>query len=176
MSTPYYNTPERVAALVAECETWRHTPFGKGPGVKGPRGGVDCIRIFIHLHQATGALGEIDEATIPSYSITWSQHNTTSPLVDWMVEHGWLALDGEGQAVSTPKALVIRDRADLLPGDGTLFAPGKSIHHLETVLGPNKLCGSMYPIGVMIGGWERRLPRLCKTIADTFQYGFRLLE
>lgn len=176
MHRPYYYSTARQQHLIREAESWRHTPFGKGPGVKGIRGGVDCIRLVVHLHRATGAAQVVD-GTIPAkYPLNWSAHNKTSLLERWLEANGWLQFDAEGKPQSTDKAIVVRRRWDLRCGDLALFAPGAAIHHIETVLSPHSMVGALHSYGVRIGGWESPLPRTGKTIASVFQYGFRIIE
>jgi hypothetical protein len=40
MTPTYYDTPEKIAALLAAAAAWLGTPFRENSAVPGPRGGV----------------------------------------------------------------------------------------------------------------------------------------
>jgi cell wall-associated NlpC family hydrolase len=52
----FFRLPERVAALHAEIETWRDTPFVPGGCVKGEGGGADCAAFDQAVLAAVGAI------------------------------------------------------------------------------------------------------------------------
>lgn len=56
--TPYYNTPERIAALHAEALTWLGTPFRTNGRAKGKA--VDCHNLCYAIQRHTGAWPEFE--------------------------------------------------------------------------------------------------------------------
>ena len=60
----YFGTEERVAALRAELERWRGTPFVAHTAICGV--GVDCVRFAGAVLEACGAIGPVDW---PDYAI-----------------------------------------------------------------------------------------------------------
>lgn len=58
MNTPYYNSPERVEALVAEARSWIGTPFRTNGRAKGRA--VDCHNLCYAIQRAVGAWPEFE--------------------------------------------------------------------------------------------------------------------
>jgi cell wall-associated NlpC family hydrolase len=52
----FFRLPDRVAALHAEIESWRNTPFAPGAQVKGEGGGADCAGFDQAVLAALGAI------------------------------------------------------------------------------------------------------------------------
>jgi len=77
----YFDNPERLAQLKAECESWQGTPFAQGIAGKGQ--GVDCIHFVIQIISACGIptdkLGEV-----PRYSVLEGRHTVNTELLKWL--------------------------------------------------------------------------------------------
>lgn len=116
--TPFFSTPERVAALRTEAQSWLWTPFRQGCCVKGKGGGVDCVGFVLACFEAAGVVrpGEI---TIPPYDIDHAQTGETFPLVEWF------------KAEWVRKRVTMMDRADpKQDGDLCFVKYAKGVHHL----------------------------------------------
>lgn len=112
----------RVAALRAECESWRGTPFRQHSRVKGPGGGVDCVNFVAACFAAIGAIP--DAIAVPAYAPNHAEHRDDSLLRAWF---------------DRPE---VRARVRLLdeaepPLDGDLVFPrvGRCEHHLAIRIG-----------------------------------------
>ncbi len=77
----YFLAPARAAALRAECESWRDTPFRERSGVKGPLGGVDCAGFLAATLLAIGAVSRA--IAIPPYSLNHAEHSEESMFREW---------------------------------------------------------------------------------------------
>lgn len=78
--TPFYSTPERIAALDAQVRLWMGTPFRAGSAVAGPLGGVDCVGLQAAIHTATGATQAIE---LPRKPLDWHLHHDNSAILDF---------------------------------------------------------------------------------------------
>jgi cell wall-associated NlpC family hydrolase len=81
MTPAYYDTPAKIAALVAAAEPWRGTPFRENSAVRGPRGGVCCHMLVSHLYIETGALEPFD---IPRGSARRLLHNPADTMLAYI--------------------------------------------------------------------------------------------
>src|SRR4051794_15816276 len=54
MGLPYFSTPERIAALVAEAKLWKGTPWCANSEARGS--GVSCHNLPRSIYIAVGAL------------------------------------------------------------------------------------------------------------------------
>lgn len=118
----YFNTPARVAALRAACESWRGTPYRARSLVKGPAGGVDCAGFVGACFHECGAIPEA--IAVPPYAPNHAQHSADSILRAWLDEPAARArirlLDAEDPHL-----------------DGDLVFPrvGRAEHHLGLRIG-----------------------------------------
>lgn len=123
MKLPYYRTPERQAALIAEARSWKGTPFYENASVKGA--GVDCTRYVAAVHTACGACTGVTVEVLPiEFVRSWHLHNTRSRMVDFFNQPG------------------VRDRIKFLDdgetpmiGDIVVWKEGLCEHHLSLWLG-----------------------------------------
>jgi cell wall-associated NlpC family hydrolase len=119
-ATPtYYDTPEKIAALLAAATRWRGTPFRENSAVPGPRGGVCCHMLVAHLYIETGALDPFD---IPRGSARRLLHNPA----DTMLAYIDTALAGRIAVPAPPEPA--------LAGDMIVYRDGATAKHIAIVL------------------------------------------
>jgi len=82
--TPYFNTPEKLTALLAASLRWLGTPFRENSRVPGPRGGVSCHMLVASLYIETGALPPFD---IPRGSARRLLHNPADTITAYLDQH-----------------------------------------------------------------------------------------
>lgn len=140
--TPFFSTPERIVALLAEAQSWVDTPFREGSCVKGARGGVDCIRLVEHLEHTSGATPKF---TLPRGPVERTSLNAPSPLLAWL--EGRIA-DPQSAALSRIFRHVALD-APVQAGDLVHFPAGR-FWHLCVALGPRDVLTCLRPIGVQV--------------------------
>jgi cell wall-associated NlpC family hydrolase len=142
--TPYFDRPERLAALALEADRWVGTPWVFGSEAVGK--GTDCVRLCRSIYVATGALPA-------SFALpTRSFHSKNLPVVK-----EFLAACPLFAAVTGP----------LAPGDLLIFAdsrihfgvvlddqtfvhclksPGTELHHLHDAACMARLDSAWRPI------------------------------
>jgi len=113
---PFFNSPERLAALGAVAQSWLDTPFAPHAMVKGA--GVDCVHLVAAIYLHCGVLSEFRP---PRYSLDAGHHNKDSQLLAWLND-------------SPRFASVPFDPASVLPGDTLTFNLGLSEHHVGLML------------------------------------------
>lgn len=120
MTTPFYGSPETVAALVAEAQRWIGTPFRYGSCVRGAGGGVDCTHLCYAVHLACGAFAPFE---VPSAPLNWHQHHDESIMLDFL------------RAPEAAGRLKHIDRDDpTMTGDLAVVRVSRTEHHMGTVL------------------------------------------
>ena len=92
--TPFYRTPERVEAFLAEAKSWLGTPFQARQRAKGA--GVDCANLQQACHQAAGLLPP--GAKFTGYPMDGGHHANRSPITEWLLQSGKFeqVWDGKG--------------------------------------------------------------------------------
>lgn len=82
---PYYRTPERQAAFIADASSWIGTPFSENCAVRGRDGGVSCDRYQAALHIASGACPSVELPVLPVEQVRrWGHHHTASKVTAWL--------------------------------------------------------------------------------------------
>lgn len=101
---PFFNTPQRIAALDKEARTWLGTPFVPRAMIKGA--GADCVHLVAGIYLAVGFLKSFESG---KYALD-EGNAKNSKLAAWFVGRE----DFVGvQALACP-----------LPGDSLLFKLG----------------------------------------------------
>jgi hypothetical protein len=126
---PYYSTPERQAAFVAEARSWLGTPFRENCCTKGAGGGVDCVRFALAVHVACGACDSFEVETLPvEFVRNWHVHHTESRVFDFFHQPGVRArlrrIDEDDQPII---------------GDMVAVKIDQCVHHLGLFCGPEVL-------------------------------------
>lgn len=80
---PFFDTPEKQQAVVAEARSWLGTPFFPFARVKGH--GVDCVNLAAGIYLA---LGVIQEFWPPPYLMDEGIHSSTSKVLDYLRDNG----------------------------------------------------------------------------------------
>jgi cell wall-associated NlpC family hydrolase len=127
--TPYFSTPERLAALRAHAEQWLGTPFAAHAMVRGA--GVDCVHLGAALYMACGVFTEFSP---PNYSLDAGAHQADSQVVGWLDSHPCFL------RFPVP-----------LPGDCLCFRFGKSEHHIGVLVDGAKFIHALPRRSVMFG-------------------------
>lgn len=78
---PFFNNPERIAALAAEAERWRGTPWCANSDAPGPQGGVSCHNLPRAVYIATNALTE-SFPKIVGYPNRHAKQSVIEPFLD----------------------------------------------------------------------------------------------
>jgi len=144
---PFFQSPERQAALIDEAATWEDTPFHPHAGIKGA--GVDCVLLAMRIYQAAGFLAH--NATLPTYTMDGGNHRTESQILNWIRQSSRFA-------EIEPTSVL----GDWLPGDLLGFQVGKVVHHVGLALKHQQFIHAMQGQDVCIATiadptWWRRL-------------------
>jgi cell wall-associated NlpC family hydrolase len=140
----YFNSPERLAALATEAESWLGTPFYLRGAVKAK--GVDCVTLSAEIMRALGVIGDYH---FPPYSLDYAKHHEVSLVLNW--------LDG------SPRFARLTD-ADGGPqaGDIACFQFGRCVHHCGVMLDSLRMIHAVekravVPSRLDDSTWARRL-------------------
>ena len=118
---PYFNTPEKLTALLAASLRWLGTPFRENSRVPGPRGGVSCHMLVASLYIETGALPPFD---VPRGSAKRLMHNPADTICGYIdTVLAW--------RFSTIKTTAI---SDVKPGDMLVLREGNIGKHVAIAL------------------------------------------
>lgn len=124
MSTPYFQSPSRQSALIAELESWRDTPFVKfgSPGAKkGYRS--NCVTF---IEGVLANLGAIQSVEWPLYVVSGGGATMFNLVL--------ASLQGSGLSK-------IWERPGTMPtpilGDVIFVSTGTKLHHLAIFAGDN---------------------------------------
>lgn len=139
MKTPFYGTPERQAAFLAEAWSWLGTPFRENSAVKGPEGGVDCVRFAMAVHEACGAVAGAKIEVMPVEWIRgWHQHHPESRVLDFFQQ----------PSIRRRLKRVETDEDQPMVGDIVALQVGQCVHHVGLWCGPEVLHVAI-PVGVV---------------------------
>lgn len=131
------------AAIIAEALTWVGTPYHDLQGLKGPRGGVDCVYLLLGVAQAVGSL----PATFPRpiYSPQWHLHQDGERYRETLEAVGCRATTWDARQ----------------PGDIVLFRFGRVASHAAILVTPDDIVHAQSRRGVrrqpVPGSWWARL-------------------
>ncbi|MBI3878965.1 MAG: hypothetical protein HY301_02745 [Verrucomicrobia bacterium] len=81
--TPYFNTPEKLAALAVEQSSWAGTPWHRNAALKGV--GADCVQ---WIGAGLVNVGHLPHFTPPRYNVDGGHHESDSALVTWLAQQG----------------------------------------------------------------------------------------
>ncbi len=139
--TPFFSTPERVAALRTVAERWVKTPFAPGgTAVCGRRGGASCHRLVIAIEAEAGVpWGQEEVADAP---LNRAAHHHGSLMAEWLRSHG--DRFAEISAAAGELADVVQ------PGDVLLIRHGIGIHHAAAALDRGEIIQTLQGIGAHI--------------------------
>jgi hypothetical protein len=85
MTTPFFSTPARLAALTTEAERWIGTPFINYGAVCGKTGGASCHCLAQAILAGAGFF--VDEQ-LPRVRVTWARHHTGGLMIPWLRARG----------------------------------------------------------------------------------------
>lgn len=142
--TTWFDSEERIEALVAEAYTWLGTPFRANAAFKGS--GVCCHLFVAEVFMAIGAVARQDFPTAdPNHSISQTE-SLIEPFMASMP--GFAEVEGP-----------------TLTGDILGFKIGGCTHHLAIVLRGEEMIHAVRCHGVMINRWDdpmwaKRLTRI----------------
>lgn len=136
--TPFFQTPEQLAALYAEAQSWEGTPFFAHSCAKGPTGGVDCVNLVQEILATQGA---IERQTFPVYPMDWADHQAESIVL------GTFANSPHFAERFTPLPF---PGTDPLPGDVLCFFLGRCVHHIGIMIDARHFIHAMQPTGAAI--------------------------
>ena len=148
--TPYFNTPERIAALKRAATSWLGTPFVPNAAIKGH--GVSCQKLAGHVLMDAGFLPAGFE--LPAEPMNWSHAHTDSLLEQFMARHADCFALVELPAYQ-----------HALPGDVLGIRYGGCVHHCGLVLSEGSFVHCLRDRGVIISHLREAVyMRLVKTI------------
>lgn len=136
--TPYFNTQERLQALLDHARSWEGTPFFAYSCAKGPSGGVDCVHLVQDILVSCGAM---QRQKLPSFPMDWADHRSESVVLgtftsDPYFRAHFLALDYPD---SQPQA-----------GDILCFKMGLCVHHIGLMVSADHFVHALKPEGVSV--------------------------
>jgi len=116
---PYFDSPERIAALKAAALPWLGTPFVPNAAIRGA--GVSCQKLVGSILIETGALPA--GFALPDEPMEWGQAHTDSLVEQFMAAHAdrFALIDGPAFVVAQP-------------GDVLGIRFGGCVHHCGLVL------------------------------------------
>lgn len=125
---PYFDSPEKLAALVAASERWLGTPFRENSAIPGPGGGVACHTLYARLYFATGVLTPFD---VPKGHARRLLHNPADTIIEYLDAH----FPGRFAAIDLPESPKSSDICAVArPGDTLIFREGRIGKHIGIVL------------------------------------------
>lgn len=120
MTTPFYSTPERCAAFIAEARSWLGTPFSENAAVKGKLGGVDCVHYAAEVNWTCGAIARVDIPIMPiEWVRSWHHHHAESRLLAFF-----------SQDVIRSRLRRVSPDDKPMVGDVAVMRYGKTEHHV----------------------------------------------
>ena len=137
MSVPFYNTPERIAALRTAAERWKDTPFAPAAAVCGPRGGACCHRLVIAPLVETDF--PITQAEIPDGVLNRASHYAGSQMADWLRAHP-----------DRFEEILLPTLACVQPGDILIIRLGIGAHHAALALDRGEVLQTWQGLGASI--------------------------
>jgi cell wall-associated NlpC family hydrolase len=152
--TPFFSTPDRIAALRAAAQRWQGTPFAPAAAVCGPRGGACCHRLVIAGLAEAGF--PINQADVPDGVLNRATHHSGSQMADWLRDN-----PARFQEI-TPAAL-----DGVQPGDLLLLRLGIGAHHAALALDRREVLQTWQGIGAHIAQLADR--RTAKRLLAVFR-------
>jgi cell wall-associated NlpC family hydrolase len=139
--TWFFENPVRVAQLQLAVESWEGTPFRAYGAAKGPRGGVDCVRLAYEVLTECEAIPQGKQ--FPKYSMDFTMHEHRSPICEY--------IDSElaGYLHRIPLAKKLQEM-ELLPGDLLGFRLGNAVHHVSVYAGERRMLQAFKPVGARL--------------------------
>jgi cell wall-associated NlpC family hydrolase len=153
MSTPFFNSPERLAALRAAADSWDGTPWAAGSGVKGARGGVCCHRLVTGILVDAGF--PITQEEVPGGTLNRATHFPGSVMADWLRAHP----DRFEEFPANPTTLQAGDLLTIRLGLGS--------HHIAIMADHLYVAHSWQGVGAHIGRIVE--PKLLSRITHIFR-------
>jgi cell wall-associated NlpC family hydrolase len=117
MSTPFFNTPDRIAKLQFYAGTWIGTPFMPNAAFKGS--GVSCQKLVGSILVECGALPK--DFAIPEGPMDWAGAHKDSIIAQFLDEH-------------PEHFTVVENKFAPQPGDLIGLKIGGCVHHLGLML------------------------------------------
>jgi hypothetical protein len=133
----YFNSPERIARLQREAESWFETPFRDGIGSRAKRGtACDCVSFVAAVLQACGAIGHVPWPKC--YVSMTGGPEMLEVLIDTLSHIPRLRrIQSVSSAIDSPSS-ILNPRSPH-PGDILVGSTGRSRHHIALYLGENRL-------------------------------------
>lgn len=138
MSDPYFSVMGNQSRLKVAAFSWAGTPFHSNGGVRGPCGGVSCVRLILELAIDSGAVTE-GQIQLPDTPIDWHMHNDISLISDFFRS-------------MKLKKLVKRFNVEdgLMVGDILILKVKRTEHHLAQLIDPVRIIHCHRKKGVMV--------------------------
>jgi cell wall-associated NlpC family hydrolase len=126
--TPFFSTPERLAALSASAEKWPGTPFVHWGAVPGKDGGASCHCLAAAV--LAGAGFSVPEP-MPRARVTRARQHTGGLMLPWLRARGTLFAEIAPIAISSvqPGDLLIANLGDLSEHHCGVALPGEQLIH-----------------------------------------------
>jgi len=123
----WYNTPERIAQLVARAQAWEGTPWRANSAFPGAGGGVSCHHLQVEMHRG-GPLPS--DFIAPRGNVREFINGPATAILDWTDEHlGEVFKKVEGPAIAGDVVFFRAEReSSQLLHFGTVV-PGIEPHH-----------------------------------------------
>jgi cell wall-associated NlpC family hydrolase len=134
---PYFDSPQKFAALSRAAAGWLGTRFALHAHVQGA--GVDCVHLCAAIYRAAGVM---DEFRPPPYSLDGGRHLGRSMITQWLEE------SGRFQQV---KFQISNFKFEITgPGDLLLFNTGRVEHHCGIILTAQTFVHAIARYGVIM--------------------------
>ena len=129
MTATWFNTPERIDALLASATSWLGTPFAGNSCAKGA--GVSCHTLASAIYEEAGR----GSFAVPEVPMSHARFSRDSILIRWM--------DGSPSFVRVTGE-------NVLPGDILGFKIGQCVHHVGVALPNGRFVHSIEGLGTVI--------------------------
>jgi len=154
VNTPFFSTPERLAALRAAADAWDGTPWAAGSCVKGERGGVCCHRLVMAVIAEAGF--PITQTEIPNGTLNRATHFAGSVIAD-----GLRNMPDRFEEIAPAEWSALR------AGDLFTIRLGLGSHHIAVMADHETVCHSWQGVGAHL---ERIAdPKLQKRVTHIFR-------
>jgi cell wall-associated NlpC family hydrolase len=125
--TPFFSTPERLAALAAEAARWPGTPFVHFGAIPGRSGGASCHCL---AHAVLTGAGFVIEDPLPRVRVTWARQHTGGLMLPWLRARGTLFEERPLEVGQIqPGDLLIANIGELSEHHCAVAVPGQQILH-----------------------------------------------
>ncbi len=135
MNASWFNSPERIVALQAACESWLGTPFRENSAAKGAGGGVSCHNLVAAVYFETGALARVDVPRGRARAMTNRVATDFLQKFDAVTAGRMTAVDPAQEPI--------------LPGDTLIICDDRGLRHLGVATAQHEFVHVAGPLGVI---------------------------